>query len=92
MVEGKDHDKTVDIWALGILCYEFLVGTPPFEAQGLSARLRVAVCLSACLSVCQARMVSTRFDFCHDILATFFCQEHASKEFQHYRSMQGEVV
>lgn len=31
MVESKDHDFTVDNWALGILCYEFLVGKPPFE-------------------------------------------------------------
>ena len=23
----------VDIWGLGVLCYEFLVGQPPFEAK-----------------------------------------------------------
>lgn len=34
MVEGKDHDEAVDVWSLGVLCYEFLVGTPPFEAAG----------------------------------------------------------
>lgn len=34
MVEGKDHDNTVDLWSLGVLAYEFIVGTPPFEAQG----------------------------------------------------------
>lgn len=34
MVEGKMHDEKVDLWSLGILCYEFLVGKPPFEAEG----------------------------------------------------------
>lgn len=31
MVEGKEHSKEVDLWALGVLTYEFLVGSPPFE-------------------------------------------------------------
>jgi len=34
MIEGKMHDEKVDLWSLGVLCYEFLVGKPPFEAQG----------------------------------------------------------
>ena len=28
------HDEKVDIWSLGVLCYEFLVGSPPFESDG----------------------------------------------------------
>ncbi|KAG0315771.1 hypothetical protein BGZ99_007265 [Dissophora globulifera] len=31
MVEGRDHSSQVDLWSLGVLCYEFLVGNPPFE-------------------------------------------------------------
>ncbi|NWQ80746.1 AURKA kinase, partial [Columbina picui] len=31
MIEGRTHDEKVDIWSLGVLCYEFLVGKPPFE-------------------------------------------------------------
>jgi len=34
MIEGKPHDSQVDVWSLGVLMYEFLVGTPPFEAKG----------------------------------------------------------
>lgn len=31
MVEGRDHNEKVDLWSLGVLCYEFIVGNPPFE-------------------------------------------------------------
>ncbi|XP_076680159.1 aurora kinase C [Andrena cerasifolii] len=33
MVVGKTHDHTVDLWGLGVLCYECLVGVPPFLAK-----------------------------------------------------------
>ncbi|KAL6637923.1 hypothetical protein ACP70R_025495 [Stipagrostis hirtigluma subsp. patula] len=33
MVEKRAHDHAVDNWTLGILCYEFLYGSPPFEAD-----------------------------------------------------------
>nr|XP_014340826.1 PREDICTED: aurora kinase A isoform X3 [Latimeria chalumnae] len=33
MIEGRMHDEKVDLWSLGVLCYEFLVGHPPFEAK-----------------------------------------------------------
>ncbi|KAG8936296.1 spindle assembly checkpoint kinase [Tulasnella sp. 418] len=38
MVEGKEHNEKVDHWALGVLAYEFLCGSPPFEdPKGRSA-------------------------------------------------------
>lgn len=40
MVEGREHDNTADIWSLGVLTYEFLVGSPPFEAEGHTATYR----------------------------------------------------
>ncbi|KAF9615874.1 hypothetical protein IFM89_026800 [Coptis chinensis] len=33
MVENRAHDYAVDNWTLGVLCYEFLYGAPPFEAE-----------------------------------------------------------
>lgn len=32
MVTGKAHNEKVDLWSLGVLCYEFLTGKPPFES------------------------------------------------------------
>ena len=34
MLDGTAHDERVDIWSLGVLTYEFIVGNPPFEAEG----------------------------------------------------------
>ena len=28
---GTEYDNGIDIWSLGILAYEFVVGSPPFE-------------------------------------------------------------
>ncbi|KAG5844834.1 hypothetical protein ANANG_G00167250 [Anguilla anguilla] len=33
MVEGRTHDEKVDLWCIGVLCYECLVGNPPFETE-----------------------------------------------------------
>lgn len=33
-----NHDKSLDMWCLGVLCYEFLVGSPPFESKARSPR------------------------------------------------------
>ncbi|KAE8786617.1 Serine/threonine-protein kinase Aurora-1 [Hordeum vulgare] len=40
LVEKTGHDYHVDIWSLGILCYEFLYGLPTFEAKEHSQTYR----------------------------------------------------
>jgi serine/threonine protein kinase len=34
MIEKKPHNKKVDNWCLGVLCYELLVGYSPFYVEG----------------------------------------------------------
>ena len=38
--QGREHDSSTDIWSLGVLAYEFIVGVPPFEAEGHQATYR----------------------------------------------------
>lgn len=40
MVHGKMHNEKVDLWSLGVLCYEFLVGKPPFESSSYDETYR----------------------------------------------------
>jgi aurora kinase A len=40
MFAGRDHDKTADVWSLGVLTYEFVAGFAPFEADTTKAIAR----------------------------------------------------
>ena len=49
MVERKEYDKKVDNWTVGVLCYELLVGKPPFETDKTNDTYR--------------RIVNTEYEF-----------------------------
>ena len=40
MINNVPHDYTVDIWCLGVLCYEFVTGSPPFESTNRKETFR----------------------------------------------------
>ncbi|MBZ3880359.1 Aurora kinase C [Sciurus carolinensis] len=40
IVEGRMYDEKVDLWCVGVLCYELLVGKPPFESASQSETQR----------------------------------------------------
>ena len=40
---AASYDEKVDVWALGVLCYELLVGDPPFARRTKNATL-AAIC------------------------------------------------
>lgn len=42
MVAHRPHTERVDHWALGVLTYEFLVGSAPFEGNGGNAQCTFA--------------------------------------------------
>lgn len=33
MVCGRTYNEKVDLWSIGVLCYECLTGKPPFESS-----------------------------------------------------------
>ncbi|CAJ0936262.1 unnamed protein product, partial [Mesorhabditis belari] len=44
MILGHRHGEHVDLWSLGVLCYEFLVGSPPFESDDTSYLSKDSTC------------------------------------------------
>ncbi|KAJ8919216.1 hypothetical protein NQ315_012204 [Exocentrus adspersus] len=45
MVEGRVYKHYVDHWCLGVLCFEFLTGNPPFESKDSESTYRKIRCV-----------------------------------------------
>lgn len=80
MVEKREHDSSVDIWTLGVLCYEFLVGVPPFETE-TQEEVRW-LCGCGAVGLCGVRPVLTRccsqtYDRIRRV--KFTCPDHMSE-------------
>lgn len=44
-IRGNGYDHRVDIWSIGVLCYELLFGNPPFVSDTFlrtSQRIKIA--------------------------------------------------
>ena len=43
MVENKFHNEMVDVWCIGVLCYEMLTGRAPFNSNTNKETFRMIV-------------------------------------------------
>uniref|UniRef100_A0A0E0KQ42 Protein kinase domain-containing protein n=1 Tax=Oryza punctata TaxID=4537 RepID=A0A0E0KQ42_ORYPU len=73
MVEKTEHDYHVDIWSLGIMCYEFLYGVSPFEAKEHSETYRrfVKVDLKFPLKPCVSTTARPNFTILINVLCLY---------------------
>lgn len=62
MVDNQQYDTNVDIWCLGVLMYEFLVGKPPFElptaTETLSCIKRCDYTIPSCVDPDASNLIS----------------------------------
>ncbi|XP_003368968.1 serine/threonine-protein kinase 6, partial [Trichinella spiralis] len=61
MICHDSYDEKIDIWALGVLLYEFLVGDPPFFAPSQKATMRL-------ISTCEFTIPDSVSDAAKDVI------------------------
>lgn len=65
MVRGQEHSELVDLWSLGVLCYEFLVGYPPFMSSSYDETYRR---ISRAMYTCPAHVSVNARDLINKLL------------------------
>ena len=40
MIDGQEYDFSADYWTIGVLLYEFLTGSPPFESESRDSTIK----------------------------------------------------
>lgn len=48
MLEHKPHNLAVDNWCLGVLCYELIVGSAPFQAPEKATTFELIKSINYC--------------------------------------------
>ncbi|CAF0824830.1 unnamed protein product [Didymodactylos carnosus] len=41
MLDGRGYDEKIDLWCLGVLTYEMIIGKPPFDSQSQHETIRL---------------------------------------------------
>uniref|UniRef100_A0A3Q2UHN0 non-specific serine/threonine protein kinase n=1 Tax=Fundulus heteroclitus TaxID=8078 RepID=A0A3Q2UHN0_FUNHE len=74
MIEGHTHSEKVDLWCIGVLCYECLVGNPPFETASHTETYKRIMKVCICLCLTFSRLIQY---FCIETVKCL-CQDHSS--------------
>ncbi len=49
---AKEYDSSVDMWALGVVCYMLLSGKRPFHHQAFTCMRCMCMCMCICICMC----------------------------------------
>jgi serine/threonine protein kinase len=72
MVDGKENDPAVDVWGLGVLLYELLVGSPPFQGESQKAIYRR-------IRMCDLRFPTFVTYLARDLISKFLKKDPAKR-------------
>lgn len=75
MAKKSDYSRSIDLWALGVLTYEFLTGVAPFEDSLVMTQRRIA---ENDMTPLPESLSAEAKDFVHSVWRALRCDFHAS--------------